>query len=318
MPGRAGRVRAPVRPPVRARRARRPRAVAAVAAALIALVLAGCAASEPAAPVRSDDVDISASEDLGAVLDRSTAVIVLPIDAYFLDPATQGRVAQANALLLDACLREADRSYPPARLGPMVRPPLADSVYGVWTQEQASRSGYELDGERTALMHALDESLLAASRADPGWGPAFAGCLESTEQLPGLGRDSADAESLAITELPRRIRERARSAAEARPEWAATRARWSACLVEHGLVLRTGEHSPGTPEVPVDREAAIRAALIDVGCKEETALVETLSGLEARYQAALIEQHREALAEVAEREHAVAVRADEILATLGE
>ncbi|NRG41587.1 hypothetical protein HRK28_11730 [Rathayibacter sp. VKM Ac-2835] len=318
-----GRLRLPDRPggaraPAPSARWIRRRRAAVVALTLPSLVLGGCAERESPDLASGVDVDIAASADAGAVLDRSAGTIELPIDAYFLDPAAQGRVVQANALLLDACLRESGRSYPPAELGPVPRPPLADGVYGVWTREQAARSGYELDAERTAMMRALDESVLAASRADAGWGPAFADCLESTEHLPELGRDSADAASLAITELPRRVRERARSAAESTREWAAVRARWSACLVEHGLVLRTGERSPGTPEVPVEREDAVRTALIDVGCKEETALVETLSELEARDQAALIARERTALAELAEREHAVAVRAEEILATLGE
>lgn len=288
---------------------------------LAALLLGGCAALEQAGPsadlARSEDLDLRDAPAAGSVLDRSAAAIVLPVDAYFLDAAAQGRIAQANAALLDACLREGGRSYPPAALDLRHRPALADGGYGVWTREQASRSGYELDGERTTAMRALDEAVLAASRADAGWGPALAGCLRSTEQLPELGRDSADAESIAITELPRRIRERARSAAESSPEWTATRARWSACLVGHGLALRTGERSAWSPQVPVERQDAIRTALVDVGCKEETALVETLSGLEARSQAALIERDRAALAEVAERERAVAARADEVLAAVG-
>lgn len=295
----------------------------AVAAAVFSvLVLVGCAAAHPTATESSvgvipEDIDVDAYSGVSAVLDRSAQSIVFPIDAYFTDPVEQGRIEQANALLLDACMRTSGRAYPPAESDLTDDAVVPDTAYGIWSAERAARFGYSFDPTADAESDAANDAMIALSAADPDWDPAFLECLDETEQLPGLGRDAGGDSSLAITELPQTIRNNAKLLASRRSEWDGARRAWSDCLEEHGLQLRTGEQSPWSPQVPDDQEAAIRTAVIDVRCKEDTRLVETLSSLEAQYQAAMIDQQRAALDKVAEEEAEIVTRADEIIAKNG-
>lgn len=164
---------------------------------------------------------------------------------------------------------------------------------------------------------AAAQAMIAVDQADPGWSPAFEACLDVAERLPEIGRDVYLGEELASFELPQSVRSNASVLASASDEWERARRSWSDCLEAHGLRLQHDVESPWAPEIPEDPEASIRVALLDVGCKQETGLVETLSGLESQYQAALIDRNRAALDEVAEKERAIVARADEIIARHG-
>lgn len=86
----------------------RPRGAAWAVQALLCMPLVACSAGSPSADTVDGpaDVDISGYQDIRAVLDPVAETITYPIDAFFIDRAELGRIAQANALLLDACMRE--------------------------------------------------------------------------------------------------------------------------------------------------------------------------------------------------------------------
>lgn len=284
-------------------------------------VLALCACTgpgpEPTGATMPERVDISEYADVRAGLDSANETMTFPIDAFFLSPAALGRVGQANALLWDACMREGGRSYPPAAFDLTTSGMLPDTLYGIWSPENARQWGYGLDPANDPVMEAANEALMAAAAADPGWDPAFDVCLESTPRIPEPGRGYSGDEELAISGPAKQVADDAKMLAMTDPRWDEARARWTDCLVAEGLRLREGETSPWAPEVPEDPEAAIRTAVLDVECKARTELVETLSSLEAQYQAALIDRERAALDEVAEKEREIVERADRIIAGSG-
>lgn len=282
------------------------------------LPLAACSAVLPSGDRSGPptDLDISEYSDVGAVLDRSAESIVYPIDAFFISRVDLGRVGRATDLLWDDCMREGGRSYPPASFDLMQSVVTPDTPFGIWNPDSAARFGYELDPSLDDEIEAAAAALRAASQADPGWDAAFDACLESVDRVPELGRDFAW-ETPQISELPQSIRDDATSLAMADERWEPARRAWTDCLLERGLTLQTDVESPWAPQIPEDPEAAIRTAVLDVQCKEETDLVETLSGLESQYQAALIDRNRAALDEVAEKERAIVARADEIIARHG-
>lgn len=305
-----------------ARGARRSGLSAAAVAASTALLtgcssIAGTSSESPGGFALPDDIDISAYRDVNAVLDSSAEKIVYPIDAYFVDAPTLDRFVRANSLLLDDCMREGGRTYPSSQFDLSSSSFESDTPYGIWSMEKAARFGYRGDRSLRSEVEAANDALIAADRADSEWGPAALKCETESERLPGIGRDAGGDGAVEIVELPQSIRNSAMMLASKRPEWEAARAAWSDCLVEHGLALRSDEQSPWAPLVPDDPEAAIRTAVIDVQCKEDARLVETLSSLEAQYQAAMIDQHRAALDEVAKTEAEYIARADEIIARHG-
>ncbi|SMH45854.1 hypothetical protein SAMN06295885_2639 [Rathayibacter oskolensis] len=290
------------------------RAVVAVSCLALTACSVGAPSGGPTEP--PEDVDISAYSDVHAVLDRSAESIVYPIDAFFISRADLGRLAQANALLWDDCMREGGRTYPPAEFDLTQSVDAPDTAFGIWSPDSADRFGYALDPSLDDDIETANAALMAASQADPGWDAAFDACLESVERLPELGRDFAW-ETPQISDLPQSIRNDAGMLASTDPVWEDARQAWSDCLVSRGLTLDTEVEGSWAPEIPEDPEAAIRTAVLDVQCKEETGLVETLSSLHAQYQAALIDRHRAALDEVAEKEREIVAHADEIIATRG-
>jgi len=262
-------------------------------------------------------IDISGYADVRAELDVEAETIRYPIDAFFLAPEQLATVAHANDLLWDACMEEGGRSYPPAAFDMSASLHRQDTYYGIWSPDRAARLGYSFDASAAEAADAAAQAMMAADQDDSGWGPAFDACVETVERLPLIGRDIALDEDQEVFDLPQAVRDDAKMLASRSPRWDEARAEWSDCLTAKGLLLQEDETSPWAPEVPEDPEAAIRTAVLDVQCKEETGLVETLSSLEAQYQAALIDQNRAALDEVAEKEQEIIAHADEILAEHG-
>ncbi|MCM6762914.1 flagellar protein FlgN [Rathayibacter sp. ZW T2_19] len=282
------------------------------------LGVSACTAPTPGPRINGmpANVDISAYADVHAVLNREDETMVFPIDAFFIDPRTRGRILQANALLWDECMRAGGRSYPPAEFDLTGSALVPDTNYGIWSADRAARFGYGMDPSDGAEMEAANAAYMATD-ADPGWEPAFEKCTDTTALLPEPGRWTAGPEAMAVAGPAKQVASDAYVLATADPDWDRARSEWSDCLVANGLRLRSGEESPWGPEVPEDPEEAIRTAVLDVQCKEETGLVETLSSLEAQYQAALIDQNRAAMDEVAEKEQEIIAQAEKILAEHG-
>ncbi|PPI21181.1 hypothetical protein C5D34_07600 [Rathayibacter sp. AY1B1] len=295
-------------------RVRRTGLRAAPVALAVLLPMAGCA---PAGALVDERLDISAYSEVHAVLDRTNELMTYPIDAYFIDAEGLGRIVQANALLRDDCMREGGRTDPSAAYDLTRSAVVTETTFGIWSPERAARSGYGFDTPPAAAVEAASAAVLEAAAADPGWEDAMSACEDRVETLPGLGRDYAADEGMEITQLPQAITNDAGRLASADPRWDQARARCGECLVAHGLQLRTDSEQPWSPQVPDDPEAAIRTAVQDVQCKEDTRLVETLSSLQAQYQAALIDGHRAELDEVAKKERAVLERADAVIARHG-
>ncbi|WP_146083956.1 hypothetical protein [Rathayibacter sp. AY1F3] len=287
--------------------------IAPVALAVL-VPLAGCTPAD--APV-DERLDISAYSEVHAVLDRTNELMTYPIDAYFIDAEGLGRIVQANALLLDDCMREGGRTDPSAAFDLTRSAVVTETTFGIWSPERAARSGYGFDMPNAAAVEAASAAVIEAAAADPGWEDAMSACEDRVETLPGLGRDYAADKGMEIAQLPQAITNDAGRLASADPRWNRARTRWGDCLIAHGLQLRTDSEQPWSPQVPDDPEAAIRTAVQDVQCKEDTRLVETLSSLQAQYQAALIDRHRAELDEVAQKERAVLERADAVIARYG-
>lgn len=266
-----------------------------MAAILIpAFLLAGCVATNGATTVGAepslDDDTVGQFSSVIALLDRELGSITLPLDSYAMNRAEATQIEIANDILLDRCLRESGLRNP--YLGKIDRtesPLIADRRFGPWTSS-VNQYGYELPPNPVADQ--IGNILVAQ---DQQYSDAEARCFEDTEFLPLLTYDDsqANADESPISLGARGVVE-AYGYAQASPDWQAARTDWWDCMRDQGVTPRTGP-TDWAPEIPADPEAAIRTAAIDVGCKDRVDLVQRLSNLEARYQAAFESEHLGAL-----------------------
>lgn len=281
-----------------------------VSAALLLVITTGCTSSPDEVSVPTD-IDISKFSAVEAELNPATEQIVMPIDKYFLADDEIQRVGVANAMLIASCMEEAGfKFHTPEKQE--ASQPSPDRVYGIWNREAAEVYGYTIPGLANSASVDLEALNSAEAELSSGWDPAFEGCAATTELLPLLGKDYMDDSAQEITGPATKIASDAYVLASATDAWASAHADWSACLSESGLKPPT-EVTDVLPEVPEALEEQIRAAVIDVDCKEETNYIHRVADLEAQYQAALIEGQTTALNGVSERVADIRVRVDEII-----
>ncbi|WP_237189894.1 hypothetical protein [Rothia nasimurium] len=222
-----------------------------------------------------------------ATLDYENNVIIKPLDEYS-ETSYSGRIYNR---LIDTmytqCLAQKGITYNPGEL----TTPIGSREYGFWNTTYIKQYGYSIfepySGE-TTLTDQEHKELEA--------------CYEEKTEIKELHQYLQTVS--ANTSLPEKLRTEARSHAIRNPAWQKAREQWWQCLENNGLTPRTGDEEWGTKqEMEVDtssdagKQEAVRIALTEANCSQETGLAQTLADLEASYQAPLIKENQAALNE---------------------
>lgn len=244
--------------------------------------------------------------DVRARLNPQAGEIVLPLEAYAMTSAEVQEVAHANALLVDNCLAEGGRSHPRANQDWGTIPTLPDRRYGLWSQSDAEANGYELPESPTSDELASQEDALGDE-----WWDAFGDCRSDLDLFPVMGINT----SAEMSPVDQGMRE-SFDALIASSELAASREEWTNCIVAEGLTPNP-DAKVLVPSFPPPGEEQLRAAAIDVGCKQSLNSIQPLADFEARQQMAYIEQHESDLTAYRDQVDQALKAAREVLATYG-
>ncbi|PPF16178.1 hypothetical protein C5C94_14210 [Rathayibacter sp. AY1C3] len=291
------------------------RSAALLAVGATVVLLVGCASAIRQAS--SGDLDIGPYADVHPVLDPAAESIRTPTDACFLDEAALNRVGPADDLLIGACIRTSGRSFRPVEVDLAALPPLPDTSSGSWCPEGEARLGYGFDGSADAPMEAANQAFVAQAAADATWGAAADACDESVERPPHLGRSSGGDAAQAVAGSAHDVLRRTGTIPTADLRWEKMRSERISCSKDHGLRFDPAEPHAWGPEIPDDPDAAVRTAVVDVQCKEETRLIEKPTSLQSPYEVALFDLHRTEPDDMAQNKRAVLERADAVMARDG-
>lgn len=229
----------------------------------------------------SDDlpaVDIAAFDATSARLDFDHAIPTLPLDDLSLSsPIFVSKVLHALAVAADSCMT--DRGYEAVADRIDWSPYLLeeDRTYGLWSIPYASRSGFDLaadTGPRT-----LDTLPLGIE-----FNKAYPVCMEEAK--------SSMADELTFAQGPDidwRIRTEAQSRASASDAGEAAHADWETCMEEAGLVLDPDDGRPSEQYSAQGKESEIGAAVTEARCAQTTGAVQVLYDLQAKYEAAYMD-----------------------------
>lgn len=294
------------------------------AAVMTTLVVASmaCSSSEPragdGAPASSVPPSNAYSGASGAATTTAapTFDIVMPLDAY-VDGAAGRVVANATEILVGECMRRKGFAYQAdlaAGDGSIVQ---HSGDYGLTDATVAATEGYPSGAKRaealiaTAAKRPSDAYLMALQGfVRPSLGEAHPpGCQdEAFEQLRSDDLKRVD------FELVGRLGLEAKQRAAADPRVLEAIRAWSSCMKDAGFSFATPVEAmnAGWPRDPTPREIATATA--DVRCKEKADLVRIWLTAEAAYQAELVAQNEEALAEVKRLNAERVRRAEAVLA----
>jgi hypothetical protein len=217
-------------------------------------------------------------------------------------------VDRANDVLIDRCLRESGFTNPILDLERPETAPIEERRLGIWVEANAASYGYGFPPNSFA-----DEGNALLDSQSEEWGKAQATCYQTTDLVPALVYEDAFAQSdgSAIA-VGAKGRTESYSYAALQPEWRDARSDWWACLRENGVTPVTGDDD-WAPEVPSDREAAVRVALIDIACKQETNLIHRITDKVAQYETAYVVKNEAALLAQRDAVDSVIAEAEAIL-----
>lgn len=245
-----------------------PIGLAAVAAAA-AIFLSGCG-SNP----QQDHADARAR------LDRESAQIVLPLEAYAMTASEVKEASHANAILIDRCLSKSGRTFPRAAQDWDAIPNLPDRRYGLWSVRDAESNGYELPEASEAKALSAQEDALGDE-----WWKAFRSCRSEVQMFPIMGINS----SSEMSPVDKGMQE-SFDAVLASEQFANALKAWSQCVEAEGLTPNKDEKFM-VPKFPQAGEEQLRVAAVDVRCKETNDSVQPLADFEARQQLSYIDKH---------------------------
>ncbi len=241
-----------------------------------------------------------------ARLDRDHGQIILPIDEYLSDDATETTMTRARLAIMRSCLQSKGHNG--------TKPPqsddhteLEDRRYGLWLPERARTHGFDVPGPKPVAAETPTPPGGWSDEDDPAFNAAYDECVpEVMDQMEAVSSPMTPTGSGSAVPIMLQAWAKARQS----PEWAAARDDWSRCLIDAGLTP-VGEDdgwtsrealalpAPGSPEGRSDQaeREEIRIAVIEAECNEQTDLTQRLGDIEAGYQAALIKGNEAALAE---------------------
>lgn len=233
----------------------------------------------------------SATQDLSATttLDFSNNLIIKPIDEYDLSEYSADLYNKLYAAEVFRCTTEYGTPF--VFSDNTVK--LGSRDYGFWNPEYVKDNGYLI------FTLGVPED---TKEPDEVTSQNINKCLESDQTLINLSEELKKVGE--ATSIVKQLRSEAYGAASLNPQWKQAHQKWHTCLSEQGLTPRTGDEDWGTEqEIQVDtssdtgKQEAVRIALTEANCSQETGLAQTLADLEASYQAPLIKENQAALNE---------------------
>jgi hypothetical protein len=252
----------------------------------------------------------------GTTATPAAADIAMPLDAY-VDGAAGRVVANATEVLIAECMRRKGFTYHADLTAGTETTSQRTGDFGLTDAKLAATEGYPSGAKRA---EALIRS--ATKRPSDAYLMALQGFVhpDLTQSHPPGCQDEAF-EQLRSDDLKRvdfelvgrlGLEAKQRAAADRRV-LDATRA-WSQCMKDAGFSYATpvDAMNAGWPRDPTAREIA--TATTDVRCKEKSDLVRMWLTAEATYQAELVAQNEEALAEIKRLNAERIRRAEAILA----
>lgn len=233
-----------------------------------------------------------------AILDDDTGEIVLPLEQFFMSRDEQSIVNGAIILSMASCIHDA--GYPALWVPFGERERKESQRYGRWVLEYAEKYGYSdipdpVSQEIRAHEIAFAEYYFEETNI-PEYDKVVDECGdngEDTEIIASAFEDAAPPEVLEMRELSYNLMKET-------PEGQAAENEWRQCVEEGGLVVEEVDNEYAIKDVSyIDAdEDSIRAAIIDVRCKEKTNLVKRLSDIEASFQAPVLKKYEAELVEM--------------------
>ena len=249
--------------------------------AVIGLTACSADAVTDGPPATSDDlpaVDIAAFDDTSARLDFDHAIPTLPLDDLSLSsPIFVSKVLHALAVAADSCMTDQGYEAVADRIDWSPYLLEEDRTYGLWSIPYASRSGFDLaadTGPRT-----FDTLPLGIE-----FNKAYPVCMEEAK--------SSMTDELTFAQGPDidwRIRTEAQSRASASDAGEAAQADWQTCMEDAGLVLDPDDGRPSEQYSAQGKESEIGAAVTEARCAQTTGAVQVLYDLQAKYEAAYMD-----------------------------
>lgn len=256
-------------------------------------VTAGCSPASPE-PAASPEQQKTTTQ---AALAASTQAreLILPFDAYKISKAEDYRVAAAEDVLMEGCLKaESVRWTPRTPVRAAETDPPNRRRYGVIEDAVAREFGFHAPPDPVAEVrfttgreqraNSLDEDEWRAAYGSDGAG----GCWKRAHErlLEGVPKSDYNV----INRYSRQVFEDSQRDGEVREVFRA----WSVCMKKDGFryddpTAAANDSRWGRSATPSARET--EAARADVRCKEETGVVTVWAAAEARNQRAVIAAH---------------------------
>ncbi|GAA4679163.1 hypothetical protein [Frondihabitans cladoniiphilus] len=275
--------------------------------ALAALAISGCSAGDPE-PEPSGfalpKVSITSQEDVVAKLDFAHGIANTPLDRISLDePAFSMKQFHAVAVRTDECMVE--RGLEPVASKTNWSPYLdfEDRRWGGWSVDYASE--YGVDAPPNAGPQFFDTLPLGVE-----YNKAFAQCDESAKD----SLKTVFAFTEGAPQIDYRIRTGSSNLAENAPAGRKALASWHACEEKAGIVLDPQDGYPSAQYKAQGKEAEIHAAVVQAQCAVDTGAVQTLYDLQAKYEAAYLDQQATAVQAFVKKRKAVEKHLDAVIA----
>ncbi|MFC5931850.1 hypothetical protein D6T64_04360 [Cryobacterium melibiosiphilum] len=274
---------------------------------MVILTVTGC----------SPNLDVDSYSSVRAVLSEQSEAIGLPLDDYLMTSSDESAAQAANFILMNACMEESGLEYELGKIDWSDVGGLPDRRYGLWSADNAARYGYNIptDAAVADAYATVDEK-----SEDETYYNSSMNCVQSIDAVPIIRADyEGDANVTNLTEVATRGVSEAQQYAREQSEWDAAIDEWHQCATDAGLTVdASGDEEVWTPRLPAtDEESRVKIAVVDVACKSQVQLIQRLSDLEARYQAAYIAENEARLKTLADAKAAALERIRSIVAQGG-
>lgn len=264
-------------------------------AAVVMIAITGCTSDSPAE-------EESGEPEIGTIpVVRSSADLVLPLDAYDQTADQEHAVTNAVNILGRECMRRFDLAWPANQVSDAVKADPHARRYAIIDEEKAAVEGYHAV-DIIEQQQAIAEEDAAAPKPPREAMNVWVGRGQTTyngQPVPsgGCAQEALRQLSDGLAEVDLRLVERLRIEARDRTmtdsRVVAVFARWSACMKKKGYAYPDPFAANDDQRWQVEKitQAETDTAVADVTCKKEANVVGTMLVVERAYQQRQIERH---------------------------
>lgn len=288
--------------------------MAAVVSGLV-LGLGACGSASPTSASEATASSPAAAPSAPVVKGAAQAIsdpgltqgLVLPLEAYMESFPEQSAIARAQVKLVEGCMATFGFTYaPPAPGVPLSNDDAnMNRRYGVSDADEAAQYGYHLPNYAappvTSSPVSSAEDLVLTGHTGNTASPSAAASTYHGVQIPHngcIGSSTAKLGGVLNTALPDQLDSTSLSQSQAEPVVQTALHAWSACMKSKGYTVDTPFNAPALAassngRSPTSQE--IEVAVADVGCKQQTNLVNTWFTAESAVQDQQVEHNQLAL-----------------------